>query len=128
MSNMYIPKKLKWDTLGSFKRYLEKETKEKIVRYNGYELITETTEYGIVDDQLNCRPVSVKEETKQETPIRNKPAISKANEKRLAKTAPIKKDIKKPVKKKVAIKKKVVPKKKAPVKKKATKKKPKKIA
>ena len=53
---MYIPVKLKWDTLNAFKRYLETETDEKIVSYNGYELVTESTVYGIVDSELNCRP------------------------------------------------------------------------
>jgi hypothetical protein len=54
---MYVPKKLKWDTLGSFKKFLETETTEKVVIYNGYEIITETTRYGLCDSQLSCRPV-----------------------------------------------------------------------
>lgn len=54
---MYIPKKLKWDTLGSFKKHLETETTEKVVIYNGYEIITETTRYGMCDSQLSYRPV-----------------------------------------------------------------------
>lgn len=55
---MYVPKKLKWDTLGAFKKYLESETTEIIIEYTGYSLVTETTEYGIVDGQLNCREKS----------------------------------------------------------------------
>lgn len=52
---MYIPKKLKWDTLESFKRHLESETTEKILVFNGYEIITETTRYGLMDNQLSYR-------------------------------------------------------------------------
>lgn len=55
---MYVPKKLKWETLGAFKKHLETETNEKVLVYNGYELFTETTHYGIVEGQLNCRPAS----------------------------------------------------------------------
>lgn len=55
---IYIPKKLKWDTLSAFKKHLETETTEKIVIYNGYEIITETTRYGLCDTQLSCRPLS----------------------------------------------------------------------
>ena len=54
---MYVPKKLKWDTLGSFKKHLETETTEKVVIYNGYEIITETTRYGLCDSQLSCKPI-----------------------------------------------------------------------
>jgi len=54
---MYVPKKLKWDTLGAFKKFLETETTEKVVSFNGYEIITETTRYGLCDSQLSCRPV-----------------------------------------------------------------------
>ena len=55
---MYVPKKLKWDTLGAFKKFLETETTEKIVVYNGYEIITETTRYGLCDSQLSCTPLA----------------------------------------------------------------------
>jgi hypothetical protein len=54
---MYVPKKLKWETLGAFKKHLETETTEKVVVYNGYEIITETTRYGMCDSQLSYRPV-----------------------------------------------------------------------
>jgi len=49
---MYTPKKLKWNSLSEFKIFLERETTEKIVVFNGYKLVTETTEYGIVDGIL----------------------------------------------------------------------------
>jgi hypothetical protein len=49
---MYTPKKLKWNNLCEFKIFLERETTEKIVVFNGYKLVTETTEYGIVDGIL----------------------------------------------------------------------------
>lgn len=57
---MYIPKKLKWDTLRDFKKHLETETTEKVVVYNGYEIITETMRYGLYDSQLSCTPLEVK--------------------------------------------------------------------
>jgi hypothetical protein len=62
---MYVPKKLKWDTLGAFKKFLETETTEKIVVYNGYEIITETTRYGMVDSIISCTPI-IKETSKKE--------------------------------------------------------------
>ena len=49
---MYVPKKLKWDSLTDFKKYLEKETKEKIVSFDGLRLVTKTTEYGLAHSQL----------------------------------------------------------------------------
>jgi hypothetical protein len=38
---------------------MQKNTKttEKFVIYNGYEIITETTRYGLCDSQLFCKPV-----------------------------------------------------------------------
>ena len=54
---MYIPKKTKWDTLVAFKKFLETETTEKVVSFNGYEIITETTRYGLCDSQLSCTPL-----------------------------------------------------------------------
>lgn len=56
---MYVPKKLKWTNLIDFKQFLEQETTEKVVFYNGWQLVTETTEYGIVDGVLY--PVPKKE-------------------------------------------------------------------
>jgi hypothetical protein len=38
---------------------MQKNTKttEKVVIYNGYEIITETTRYGLCDSQLFCKPI-----------------------------------------------------------------------
>jgi hypothetical protein len=55
---VYIPKKTKWDSLESFKKHLQNDTKEKITSFNGYELVTETTQYGLCDSQLSYKPVS----------------------------------------------------------------------
>ncbi len=49
---MYIPKKSKWNSLTEFKQFLERDTTEKIVVFEGWKLVTETTEYGIVDGIL----------------------------------------------------------------------------
>lgn len=57
MEVVYVPKKLKWDTLSAFKKHLETETSEKVVIFNGYEIITETTRYGLCDNQLSCKPI-----------------------------------------------------------------------
>jgi len=83
---MYVPKKLKWETLGAFKKFLESETTEKVVLYNGHELITETTEYGIIDSQLNCRPISEKKPVlKQEPVVRRKLPVSETSTKKTSK-------------------------------------------
>lgn len=62
---MYVPNKLKWDTLISFKNHLETETTEKVVVYNGYEIITETTRYGLCNSQLSCVPLENKKTTRE---------------------------------------------------------------
>ena len=73
---MYIPKKLKWDNLSDFKKFLERETSEKIVEYSGWKLITETTDYGIVDSQLIVSPR--KEKVKEiPKPVVDKPKVVK---------------------------------------------------
>jgi hypothetical protein len=56
---MYIPKKLKWNSLTEFKQFLERETTEKIVLFEGWRLVTETTEYGIVHGVLKFREKQV---------------------------------------------------------------------
>jgi hypothetical protein len=61
MGMMHIPKKLKWNSLSEFKQYLERETTEKVVRFEGYVLVTETTEYGLLDGVLNYREVKKNE-------------------------------------------------------------------
>jgi hypothetical protein len=62
---VYVPKKLKWDSLEAFKKHLENDTTEKVVVYNGYEIITETTRYGLCDSQLSCKPLENKKTTKR---------------------------------------------------------------
>ena len=47
--------KTKWNSLSDFKGFLEKETKEEIVSFNGYELITKKAIYGLSFGQLNIR-------------------------------------------------------------------------
>lgn len=53
---MYVPKKLKWNSLTEFKEFLLRETSEKIEVFDGWRLITETAEYGIIDSQLKISP------------------------------------------------------------------------
>lgn len=59
---MYIPKKKSWNSLSDFKTHLERETAEKVVSFNGYRLVTETTVYGIAFGELICEinPSSLK--------------------------------------------------------------------
>jgi len=54
---VYIPKRLKYNSLSEFKTFLERETTEKIAVFEGWRLVTETTEYGIVDGVLKYNEV-----------------------------------------------------------------------
>ena len=73
---MYTPKKLKWNNLSEFRDYLIANTTEKIVLFNGYKLVTETTEYGMVDSVLKVSPKQKKiEEPKLE--LGNRPKVPK---------------------------------------------------
>jgi hypothetical protein len=54
---VYVPKKLKYNSLTEFKQFLERETTEKIVLFEGHRLVTESTEYGLLDGVLNYREV-----------------------------------------------------------------------
>lgn len=40
--------------MSDFKTHLERETAEKIVSFNGFRLVTETTVYGIAFGELIC--------------------------------------------------------------------------
>ena len=74
---MYTPKKLKWNSLTEFKDFLVRETTEKIVIFNGYQLITETTQYSILDGLLRVEPKQKKiAESKLET-LGNRPKVPK---------------------------------------------------
>ena len=44
--------KTKWNSLSDFKSFLEKESKEEIVSFNGYELITKKARYSLAFGQL----------------------------------------------------------------------------
>ncbi len=44
--------KTKWNSLSDFKNFLEKETNETIISFNGYELITKKATYGLAFNQL----------------------------------------------------------------------------
>lgn len=44
--------KTKWNSLSDFKSYLEKETKEEIVSFNGYQLVTKKAVYGLAFGEL----------------------------------------------------------------------------
>ena len=77
MVRMYIPKKVKWNSLTEFRDYLQRETTEKIVSFDGWRLITETTEYGIIDGVLRISPRQKKvAEPKLET-LGNRPKVPK---------------------------------------------------
>ena len=52
MVRMYIPKKVKWNSLAELRDFLVKETTEKIVVFDGWRLITETTMYTMCDSKL----------------------------------------------------------------------------
>ena len=89
---MYTPKKLKWNSLCEFRDYLVRETTEKIVLFNGYKLVTETTEYGMVDNVLKINPKQKKvEEHKLE--LGNRPKVPKVKKKVVETKPKSKKDI-----------------------------------
>lgn len=44
--------KTKWSSLTDFKQFLEKESKEEIVSFNGHELVTKKAKYGLAFGQL----------------------------------------------------------------------------
>ena len=75
---MYIPKKLKWNSLTEFRDFLQRETTEKIAVFEGWRLVTETTEYGIVDGVLKYR--EVKRESKS---TKGRPDGSATNKERM---------------------------------------------
>jgi hypothetical protein len=60
---MYIPKKLKWNSLSEYRDFLLRETTEKIVLFNGYQLVTETTVYGLSFGVLNYSEVANESKT-----------------------------------------------------------------
>lgn len=47
--------KTKWNSLSDFKNFLERETKETIISFNGYELKTKKIIYGLLHGQLTTR-------------------------------------------------------------------------
>lgn len=73
---MYTPKKLKWNSLTEFRDFLQRETTEKIEVFDGWRLITETTEYGIIDGILRISPKQKKIEKKIEI-LGNRPKLPK---------------------------------------------------
>ena len=78
MAIVYIPKRIKYNSLSEFKTFLERETTEKIVLFEGWRLVTETTEYGLLDGVLNYR--EVKRESKS---IKGRPDGSATNKERV---------------------------------------------
>jgi methyl-CpG-binding domain protein 4 len=57
MGMMYTPKKQNWNSLSEFRDHLARETTEKIVLFNGHQLITETTVYGLSFGKLHINEV-----------------------------------------------------------------------
>lgn len=77
MAIMYTPKKLKWNSLTEFRDFLQRETTEKIVVFEGWRLLTETTEYTLLDGLLKVKPKQKKVvESKLET-LGNRPKATK---------------------------------------------------
>jgi hypothetical protein len=72
---MYTPKKLKWNSLSEFKEHLVKETSEKIILFDGWRIVTETTEYGIIHGILKVRPKQKIEDIKKLETLGNRVKI-----------------------------------------------------
>ena len=49
--------KTKWHSLSDFRDFLIKEGNEKIVSFNGYQLITDKNEYSLAFSNLNIKPI-----------------------------------------------------------------------
>ena len=75
---MYVPKKLKWNSLSEYRDFLLRETTEKIVLFNGYQLVTETTSYGLSFGVLNYREV-----TNESKNVKRRPNGATANKERM---------------------------------------------
>lgn len=56
--------KTKWNSLSDFKNFLEKDTKEEIVSFNGYELITKNARYSLAFGQLSVEELKSKKKKK----------------------------------------------------------------
>ena len=78
---MYIPKKLKWNSLTEFKDFLLRETTEKIVVFEGWRLITETTEYTILDGLLKVQVKQKKVVEHKLESLGNRPKVPKKKKK-----------------------------------------------
>lgn len=75
---MYTPKKLKWNSLCEFRDFLLRETTEKIVFFDGWRLVTETSHYGIVDGLLRVDTADKKNKpTNEIVELGNKPKVPK---------------------------------------------------
>ena len=55
-SEIFVPKRIKWGSLTDFQSWLQKETQESVVSFNGHELVTATTRYTLVFGELCCEP------------------------------------------------------------------------
>ena len=89
---MYSPKKLKWNSLTEFKDYLTRETTEKILNFNGYRLVTETTEYSLLDGLLKVS-AKQKKNIEPKLEIGNRPPQPKKKKKEIKVKPKSKKDI-----------------------------------
>jgi hypothetical protein len=52
--------KIKWNSLSDFKNFLERETKEEVVSFNGYELVTKKGIYSLAFGKLSFTEIKKK--------------------------------------------------------------------
>jgi len=90
---MYTPKKLKWNSLTEFRDYLVRETSEKIILFEGWRLVTETTEYGIIDGILKVSPKQKKIDKPKLETLGSRPKVPKKKKKEVEVKSKSKKDI-----------------------------------
>ena len=74
---MYTPKKLKWNSLTEFRDFLQRETSEKIEIFDGWKLITESTEYTMLDSMLHIRPKQKNVDVTKIQTLGNRPKVPK---------------------------------------------------
>jgi len=44
--------KIKWNSLSDVKNYLESSGDEKVISFNGYSLVSDKAEYGLLDGKV----------------------------------------------------------------------------
>ena len=55
-NKIFVPKRAKWASLTDLRNWLIRDTQEKVVSFNGHELVTTTTKYTMSLGEVCCEP------------------------------------------------------------------------